>query len=140
MSLKVAQALYQAWIGGDFGLPTAYPNQAFEPIDGVPYAQVYVAGNDTTAKDLAHTDVTDGVFRVILRYPANGGAIAGERKSEEIRKYYHIGKRFEYDGQLVVVRSYSQEPGAPDDGWYKLVLTIRYDADLPRIDKGENNG
>jgi len=130
--LKVYQAIVQSFIDAGFGLPIAHQNINYTPENGVAYAEIYVAGNDVTAFDLAYTDETDGIFRVILRYPVNSGAVAAERKSEEILRYYHIGKQMEYDGQIVSVRSYSQEPGVPEDGWYKAVLTIRYYAYLRR--------
>ena len=71
--VKIDQAFVSSFIAGGFGLEIAHENLAYEPTTGTEYAELRTLNNDVTAYDLATLDITDGVFRVILRYPANSG-------------------------------------------------------------------
>lgn len=129
--LKIDQALVERFTGGGFGLPIAHENAPYTPT-GAPYAELLVLQNDRTPYSLADSDETDGVFRVILRYPVNGGAVAIKTKADEIFAAFKIGQRLTYSGQTLTILSQQRQPGVPEDGWFKLVLTMAYKANIAR--------
>lgn len=126
--LKIDQALLSHFIGGNYGLPVAHENQPYQPTNGQPYAEVLVIQNSVTPFSLASSNETDGIFRVILRYPADGGAVPAKQKAEAISNGFAIGSRLEYQGVAVTITAQSRVPGVPEDGWYKQVLTFNYRA------------
>lgn len=129
--LKIDQALVQRFTSGGFGLPIAHENAPYTPT-GQPYAELLVLQNDRTPFSLADSDETDGVFRVILRYPVNGGAVAIKTKADEIFAAFKIGQRLTYSGQTLTIVSQQRQPGVPEEGWFKLLLTMAYRANIER--------
>lgn len=132
MSLKIDQALLSAYIAGNFGLPIAHENEHYTP-SGEAYAEVLIIQNDVTALNLKHSNETDGLLRVILRYPADEGAVSAKQKADEIFAAFPIGQRLEYSGVRLTITSNSRAPGVAESGWYKIVLTMPYKAYLTRI-------
>jgi len=132
MSAKIDKALVSRFIAGSFGLAIAHENAPYEPVVGIPYAELMVLQNDTTAATLKHSNETDGVFRVILRYPADGGAIAAKEVADLIFAQFKVGQRLTYSGVTLTITGNQRQPGVPEDGWYKVVLTTPYRAFLAR--------
>lgn len=130
MSTKIDQALVSAFIAGNFEIGIAYENLDFDPVDA--YAELRVLHNDTTPATLKHSNQTDGVFRVILRYPTDATDIPAKKKADEIFSVFKIGRKFSYEGVRLTVTGNKREPGANEAGHYKLVLTIPYRAFLTR--------
>jgi hypothetical protein len=130
--LKVDQAFVYTFVNEDFGLPIAHENLPFKPTKGTAYAEILVIQNDATAYSLNDSNETDGIFRVILRYPADKGAIPAKTMADSIFSAFGVGARVCYQGDCVTVTSHSRQTGVSEDGWYKLVLTLRYKAFLGR--------
>lgn len=130
--LKIDQALVSHFIGAGLSLPIAHENLPYQPEAGTPYAELLVLQNDITPYSLNDSNETDGVFRVILRYPVNGGAVAIKTKADEVFAAFAIGQRLAYDGQRLTIVSHQRQPGVAEDGWYKLVLTLAYRAYITR--------
>jgi hypothetical protein len=130
--LQIDQALVSAFIAANFGLPIAHENIAYTPTAQTAYAELLVLQNDKTPATLNDSDDTDGVFRVILRYPANTGAIAAKTKADQIFTVFAIGKRLTYAGTTLTIVRNSRQPGLAEDGWYKLVLDMPYRANIKR--------
>jgi hypothetical protein len=130
--LKIDQALISAFIDGNFGLSVAHENLPYNATDGAAYAELLVLQNDVTPLNLNDSNETDGVFRVILRYPANSGAIAVKQKADEIFGVFKVGARLRFDGVTVTITNNKRQPGIAEDGWYKIVLTMAYKAILNR--------
>jgi hypothetical protein len=130
-SVKIDQALLQAFIDASFGLDIAHENLPFTPGSDA-YAEVLILQNDTTPWSLKHSNETDGILRIILRYPADTGAIAAKQKAEEIFNVFKIGSRHVYDGATVTITSNQRARGVQETGWYKLVLSMQYKAYLKR--------
>jgi len=128
--IRVDQALLTAFEAGAFDLPVAYENQAFNATSA--YAQVLVLQNDVTALTMNNTDQTDGVFRVLLNYPANTGAFAIKSKADEIMKHLRIGKRCHFSGVDVVIIGQQRQPGIAERGWYRVELSFAYQALITR--------
>jgi hypothetical protein len=132
-AVKLDQAFVQHFIDGDFGLPIAHENIAYQPVNGTAYAELRMLQNDITMLDLAHTNITDGVFRIVLRYPTGTSSIAAKTKADNIFAHFGLGSQVEFDGQAATIESHQRQPGVAESGWYVLVLTLGYRAKLQRV-------
>lgn len=149
MTVKIDQALLEQFLNGSFGLDIVFENGdyaiynegdgtfeyhegVYEPTIGRAYAELRIVQNDVTPFSLKHTNETDGVFRVILRYPLNGGAVPVKTKADEIAQAFKVGQSLSYGGVSLTIVGSNREPGAPEDSWYKIVLTLPYRAFLTR--------
>ena len=131
-SVKIDQALIQHFLAGDFGIGVAHENLPYQPVIGEPYAEIIVLQNDITPLDFGHTNETDGIFRVILRYPSDTGAMDAKRKADEIFTHFKIGSQIEYETQKLMIVRHDRAAGYSEQGWYKIVMTIGYRAFLAR--------
>ena len=135
--LAVDQAFVSAFINAAFGLPIAHENLPYTPTAGTADAELLNIPNDVTPYSLRDSDETTGLFRVILRYPVDTGAVAAKTMTDAIFAVFKLGTTVSYNAtgnpvtsaQVVGVQ---RLPGVVEDGWYKLVLTIRYRAFLRR--------
>lgn len=130
--IDIDLAFQNAFVAGDFGLPIAWENEQFTPTAQTAYAEIRILQNDVTPATLADSNDTDGVFRVTLRYPVDGGAYPIKQKVDQIFSVFAIGSRLVYNGVTVVVLRNSRQPGLAEDGWYKLVLDMPYRANFAR--------
>lgn len=130
--VEIDHAFVQAFVDGFFELPIAYENEEYTPVAGTPYAELINLPNDVTAWSLADTDSTDGAFRIILRYPADTGAVDAKTKADEIMSVFSVGESICYSNVCATVTNAGRGPGVPEDGWYKVVITIGYVAYLTR--------
>jgi hypothetical protein len=132
MSVKIDQALISAFIDASFGLPIAHENGTYDPQPGTDYAELLVLQNNITPLNLSSSNETDGIFRVILRYPAGELAITSKTMADTIFANFGIGQRLSYSGVKVTIMSNQRGPGVNEDSWYKMVLTMSYRAFLAR--------
>jgi hypothetical protein len=132
VSIKIDQAFIQSFIDGAYGLETAYQNQPYTPTAGTPYAQLLNIPNDITALDLKDTNETDGLFRIILRYPVDSGAFAAKNQAETIMADYSIGSSVSYSGQSARITAVNRQQGVVEESWYVTLITISYRAFIPR--------
>jgi|TARA_R110002126_G_scaffold69418_1_gene175294 hypothetical protein len=132
VSIKIDQAFIQSFIDGAYGLETAYQNQPYTPTAGTPYAQLLNIPNDITALDLKSTNETDGLFRIILRYPVDSGAFAAKNQAETIMADYSIGSSVSYSGQSARITAVNRQQGVVEESWYVTLITISYRAFIPR--------
>lgn len=132
MSLKVDQALIQAFIDGAFGLPIAHENTSYQPTAGTAFAEIVVFDSGTEALSVADSDERIGLFQAILRYPVDAGAVAAKTAAEAIFDHFSIGSRHTYGGQSVEITGHDRGPGRAVDGWYQIVCRMRYRALLDR--------
>jgi hypothetical protein len=137
--LKINQAFINSFKDAGFfdKERIAQENMNFIPPKDGMYAEIMLIENDVTPATLAG-DVyeTDGLFRVILRSKAGGGAVETRAMSDKITAFYSIGKVIEYDAQRVVIRKFGETPGESRDGWYVYIINIYYKAYTRR----DNNG
>jgi hypothetical protein len=125
-SIKIDQAFTFEFIAGAFGLPIAHENINYEPVQGTPYAEIKVMPNDTTKLTLSNSDVTDGIFRIYLRYPTGSGAVAAKTKAEQIIAYFAPGNRIGYSGQSVLIEKTARKEGIQNQNWYEIIITLSY--------------
>lgn len=134
MSVKIDQAFIQAFQNGSFfdADQIAYENQQFNPTAQTAYAELQMIPNDVSSYDLSQNNLTDGVFRIVLNYPYDSGAIAAKQKADAIFSSFSIGSKVNYDGQYAIVITQNRQLGVANEGWYRLVLSIGYQAKLSR--------
>jgi hypothetical protein len=132
--LKIEQAFLSSWITdkSEFSLPTAYENKDYTPTPQTAYAEIINLPNPLDPLSLKDSDETSGIFRIILRYPVNQSAIIAKTKAQEIVDYYNIGTIVSYSGQSAIIRKTTRQNGAPEDGWYKTVVSLQYFAIITR--------
>lgn len=130
MSIKIDQALTQAYVSGGFNIATAYENAPFTPTAGTPHAIVEIIRNsaDPITLGAGGVDETTGLLQIRLRYPVNSGAHPAKSKADEMMMYFRIGRVFVYEGQRVQIVSKDRGSGRNDEGWYQLVLRFEFNA------------
>ena len=133
MTVRIDQALTKRFIDSAFGLPIAHENAPYSPIAQTAYAELRVLQNDVTPANLKHSNESDGVLRVILRYPAGKGAVAAKTMGDNIFSEFTIGQRITYSGATVIITSQQRQPGVQEDGWFVIVLSMAYRAYLSRV-------
>lgn len=132
MSIKVDDAFTQAFIDGAFGLPIAHENLPYTPTAQTAYAEIFLIPGPKYPLSVSDTDATSGLFRVILRYPPDTGAVTAKQKAEAIIAAFPVNSTVTSSGQSVRVTSVSRDRGYPEDGWFKTVVTITYQAFITR--------
>lgn len=126
-TLKIHQAFVDTFINAAFGLPTAHENAPYDPVIGTAYAEIRVLDAGTQPFSMDSVTVrSDGLFRVLLNYPAEAGAIAAKTMADAIFAVFAIGSTVQYGGLECVITQQQIQPGYVDGGWYRLVLTMRY--------------
>ena len=132
MSLKIDLAFLQKFIDDAYGLPIAHENLNYSPVSGTAYAELHTLPNDITPLSLKHSDQTDGVFRVILRYPVNTGAINIKTMADNILSGFKIGTVVTYDGQKATVIRTGRQQGINENQWHIMIVDIFYRAFITR--------
>ena len=132
MSIKIDQAFIQAFIDGAFGLPIAHENSDYSPAAQTAYAELLNLPNDITAFSLNDSNETDGLFRIILRWPENEGSINAKTQADTIMSAFGIGTDVCYSGQCATIVTQDRGNGFNEEGWYKILITIGYYANITR--------
>ena len=132
MSLKIDLVFLQKFIDDAYGLPIAHENLNYSPVSGTAYAELHTLPNDITPLSLKHSDETDGVFRVILRYPVNTGAINIKTMADNILSGFKIGTVVTYDGQKATVIRTGRQQGINENQWHIMIVDIFYRAFITR--------
>jgi hypothetical protein len=132
MSIKIDQAFLQSYIDGNFGLSISHENMPYTPVSGTEYAELINLPNPIDALTLADMNETSGIFRIILRYPVETGAIAAKTKAEAIMAHYPIGSTVAYSSQSATIRSVNRQAGIVEQSWYTIVVSITYLAFITR--------
>lgn len=132
MSVNIDQAFIDSFIDNDFGLEIAHENLAYSPSPGTEYVELLNIPNDITPLSLTGSDETDGIFRIILRWPVDDGSINAKTKADEIMSAFKIGTQVCYNGQCSTVTRQARQKGFNESGWYKILITIGYHAILVR--------
>ena len=132
MSVKIDKAFVSAYIDADIGLDVAHENSAYNPTSGTEYVELINIPNDITPLSVTGTDQTDGIFRIILYWPVNVGAITPKLKADEILAVFTLGSKVCYSGQCATITRSSRQKGLSVDGWYRIIITITYKSFIGR--------
>lgn len=131
---KIKSALVSAYETGAFGLPTAYENRDFDPINTGPWAAVYVIPNQPEVATLGSigTDQHEGILQIDLNYPAGAGDGDVLTKADEIGAVFKAGTYVDHDGQQVYIVGCGRSQGRRELGMYRISLTIEWYARTAR--------
>jgi hypothetical protein len=124
--LPIDQAFINQFIEADFGLPIAHENAPYDPLPGTAYAELICINNDFTPYSLSDSLETEGIFRVILRYPIGGYSITAKTMADLILAAFPINSLVEYGTSKSKVIKHQRNTGAPEEGWYKIVVSITH--------------
>ncbi|WP_299945356.1 phage tail terminator-like protein [uncultured Ruegeria sp.] len=130
--LEIEQAFISDFITQDFGLPIAHENVGYDPEPGTPYVKLEIFPNAERPADLNSTNNTTGLMQFTLYYAEGNGAIPAKVKRQEIFDAFPIGRVLTYSGRRVTITGRNPFRAYPDDGWYKVIGRVSYEADVPR--------
>ena len=136
MSLvKTRQALEVALFAMTPALATAWENQNFDPIVGVPYQRVTLVPSmpdNTTFGDNHYQE--RGLLFVELHYPvppAGVGSVAAATRAELIRTTFKRGSSFTNGGVTVIIEKTPEiGQGSVLDAFWVLPVRIRFYAEV----------
>lgn len=120
----IDQAFINQFIESDFGLPIVHENASYEPVPGTAYVELICINNDFTPYSLSDSLETEGIFRAILRYPTGEYSIVAKQMAEQIFTVFPINSLVEYGTGKSKVTKHQRNTGAPEEGWYKIVVSI----------------
>lgn len=135
--LKWHRAITASLAAANFGLEIAWPNKVYEPrkqiIDDdeiyMPFLELKFGGESVTPLTLMGNEglnKVQGLFIINVRYAMNSGAVSLDDVVGNVISYYSIGRVFDYEGTQIQVMGTNMEPGAPDFGWYKTTISVKY--------------
>lgn len=128
-------ALMQGVEDSPLGLPYAVENSPFtKPTDKSPWASVFVLPNQPLVASLgaSGSDAHDGVLQVDLNYPLMTGEQAVMAKADALSAFFKAGKRLAHNGVELTVTSCGRSRGREVDGWYRVSMTVTWEARVPR--------
>jgi hypothetical protein len=125
---EVEDLLINSFDNAEFDLPTKTENEIYDPVIGTAYAELIVLPNEKTAYSVKDTDQSNGIFRIILRYPIGESKDTIKAKADEIfnvYKLHSIVTDTENNNYVEIIKQNCQE-GVRETAWHKLVLDLYY--------------
>lgn len=133
---RLSQALMQGVVDSPLGMPYALPNAPFEkPADSAPWGKVFILFNDPRVATLGADgqDGHDGILQIDLNYPLLTGDAAATAKADELSNFFIAGKRLAIGGvSQLIITSCGRSHGREVDGWYRVSVSVAWDARIPR--------
>jgi hypothetical protein len=128
MSSAIENAIRKSIIDGDFGLPVAWSNQKYDPVDGTAFMRFAHDPLQPEAVTLSGRgeDEHRGAFMLTLYYPSGTGVATINGKADEFRTLYQAGVRFSHDGQEFAIVNCGRSSGRAVDGWWSVTVTVDY--------------
>lgn len=117
------------------GLPTKFENMPFDKPEGQsPWAAAYVLPSAVFVATLGHEGENDhnGLLQIDLNYPLLTGEADVMSKADELENFFQAGKRLVHAGVELTVQSCYRGSGREVDGWYRVSVTVTWDARVPR--------
>lgn len=135
---NIQQALIQRLVAG---MPMVNPNQfawenkVFTPPQGTFWIQSFFMPVKERIATLSPEgfDESDGLFQVDLNYPTGVGE-ANLRKTINFLRACFIPGKVSYSGQVVTILSRSRTGGKVVNGFFKVIFTVRWRAQIARTD------
>ena len=125
---EIGKTLINSFDNAEFDLPTKTENEIYDPVIGTAYAELIVLPNEKTAYSVKDTDQSNGVFRIILRYPIGESKDTIKAKADEIFNVYKLHSIIvdpENNNYVEIIKQNCQE-GVRETAWHKLVLDLYY--------------
>lgn len=119
---------YSVWGGSLY----THASGVYQPNANREFCEIRNFPAGKTAFSLANSDEFVGLFQVILKYPADIGAITIKQKAEDILRVLKVGATLTYSGQSVEILSNTRDGGRIEGGFYQIVIRANYRAFTPR--------
>lgn len=138
MSVKLDQAMIEAFISEAFGLDVIHDNDdgAASPQApaGSKYFELATFQNPIQPVTLGHSSDVTGVLQFILAWPLGVGSIPPKMKAQEVFDAFPAGRRVSFDGQKLVIGSHHRFKAGRNDekGRYEVIGRINYAAFVSR--------
>lgn len=135
MSLvAIRAALESALLAMSPAIATAWENAPFTPVEGTPYARVYLLTATPAMLEMAQRIHREqGFLQVSLAYPLGTGPAAAATRAELIRATFYSGRTFTSGGFTVVVDGTPEiAPAQIEDDRYLLPVRIRFYSHVTR--------
>lgn len=147
MSIAIDQAFASAMLAGGLAIDlvfengvwaywngSAYVNKvgAYSPSTDRPFAELVVFPASKDALSIKDSDEAVGLFQVIVKYPADVGAITAKTKAESVLSLMKVGQSITYQTQKVYITGHSRLGGRVEGGFYQIVVRANYRAFLTR--------
>src|SRR3990172_11587594 len=133
---KVEAALQKAYRDAEFFAvgKTAFENELFTKPTAEAWCAVFFLQNLPSVSTLGSDgyDEVDGIFQVDLNFPLNKGTKESKDKADQFPNVFTPGDRLYFDNQEVLITSCGRSSGRPVDGWWKVVVTIQWYAQILR--------
>lgn len=132
MSDVVIRRLLETRLNALGAFETAWENVGFEPTVGTPYQAPVLLPAQTQNPTMGDGySRPAGVFQVTLAYPAKAGAQPAQARAQAIVEHFARGLSLA-EGNVVVriLRSPWASPGVPAGAWYKLAVSVPYEAEI----------
>ena len=133
----IDKALITAYQNAGLGISTIYENVNY-PDDGDVLeeeitAEFFILNIPAYSLNLIGSTVRcDGILRILLRAPANKGAVSFKDTSDTIFNVFSLSQTFSYGTAKVTIISQERQllRNLPDDkiekGWYKIMLSLNF--------------
>lgn len=109
-----------------------HENVPYDPTPDQPYCEAYLmvaTPANTTVGDSYFKE--QGILQVNLQYPLQAGTLDCATRAEAIRALFKRGATFSDGGVTVMVNKTPEiSAGAPEEGRWKQIVRIRWQADI----------
>lgn len=132
---NIRSALMAAYQAASTGLDTAYPNKKFDqPSGDTAWAQLFVLTGQSEPETLGDKgeDYHSGILQINLNYPVNKGEGAVTAMADTLSTHFRAGQRSAHNGQEVIFRGASRNGGRVVNGWWQVIVSVRWYALAPR--------
>lgn len=131
----IDNALTGAYIDGGFdSIPTAYPNDDFDPKNETEFNQIHLIPSASQGATFGQggRDVESGIFQITLNVQSGtqDGVILSRARA--IKSYFQQNNSLTYSTVTVNITTITIEQGFHSDGWYKVPVSINYRSHLMR--------
>ena len=108
--------------------PVAWENKTYEPSMGTLYLRPTSLPGESKQATLGDngTDENVGVYQVDVFAKLGLGKKAAIVQADLVADHFKRGTLLTYNSRNVRIKSASRKVGAPDNGWYKIIVEIVY--------------
>lgn len=110
--------------------PIAWEDVSYTPTTGQAYLQVNQLRNNPIDHGIANGLREDrGILQITVVHPAGGGKVAALSLAHKVASHFpRLLRLSAADGVISIYKSPSVASGLPDDGWYRVPISISWRA------------
>lgn len=123
----IQSAVVKHWLD-NVNLPTAYPNQPYNPTSGQPWARMSFAMAPPTDTEIGArlTQQFGGVVDIELYYPSDTGRGDANDMADHVAAMFPRAKKLAYNSTVVSIERCYLTSAANTDGWFRVLLTVDF--------------